>query len=217
MTPETIDRLAAHDVTREQLDRVLSAASHLGERPAVRAWRRANRCNMARGLRQVTAARDAGVPTMFGALYLTHLLASGEEVDYGLVSLRVVTTAGVNWIVSAFANTVEMEIMKYHGLGTGATAEAIGDTALVTELTTEYNPNSTRATGTTTTGATSNVYRTVATNTVDASAAITEHGIFSQAATGGGTLLDRSVFAVINLANGDGLASTYDCTFSAGG
>lgn len=217
MNPDTMQRLRDHDNTRTQLGRVLAAATHPGERPAVRAWRRANRCNMARGLRQVTAARDAGVPTMFGALYLVHLLASGDEVDYGLVSLRVVTTAGVNWIVSAFANTVEMETMKYHGLGTGGTAEAIGDTALVTELTTQYATDNVRATGTTTTGATSNVYRTVATNTVDATAAVTEHGIFSQAAVAGGTLLDRSLFSVINLANGDGLASTYDCTFSAGG
>jgi hypothetical protein len=48
---------------------------------------------------------------------------------------------------------------------------------------------------------------------------VTEHGIFMQAATGGGTLWDRSVFAAINLtgANGDGLQSTYVLTCTAGG
>ena len=81
----------------------------------------------------------------------------------------------------------------------------------------QYTPDSTRATGTTTEGASANVYRTVGTNTVDASVAITEHGIFSQAATGGGTLLDRSLFSAVNLASGDSLQSTYDATFSAGG
>lgn len=56
-----------------------------------------------------------------------------------------------------------------------------------------------------------------ATLTPSAPVAITEHGIFSQAATGGGVLLDRSVFSVVNLASGDSLQATYDLTFAAGG
>jgi hypothetical protein len=139
--------------------------------------------------------------------------------ELGIVCRKVVTDAGVNFIVDAFQNTTELENLKYHGIGTGSTAEAAGDTALVTELTTEYNPNSTRATGTTTEGATANIYRTVATNTLDAApgAALREHGVFSQAATGGGTLLDRSVYAAITLASGDGLQSTYELTCTSGG
>lgn len=142
-----------------------------------------------------------------------------QAEDHGLVSVRVVTNAGVGFIVDAFQNIVELEIMKYHGIGTGGTAEAAGDTALVTELTTEYNPNSTRATGTTTEAA-ANIYQTVATNTLDSGTpAITEHGVFSQAATGGGVLLDRSLFSAINLvgANGDALQSDYRLTLTAGG
>lgn len=142
---------------------------------------------------------------------------SGVLTHYGIVSRKVVTTAGVNFIVSAFQGTVEPEILRYHGLGTGTTAEAIGDTALVTELTTEYNPNSTRATGSLTQGATANIFRSIGTNTLDSGTpAVTEHGIFSAAS--GGTLLDRSVFSAINLvgASGDGLQSTYDLTFTAG-
>lgn len=137
--------------------------------------------------------------------------------DYGLVCQRLVTTAGVNFLVDAFQNSVELENLKYHGLGTGNTAENASDTALVTELTTEYNPNSTRAAGSTTEGASANIYRTVGTVTVDASAAVVEHGVFSQAATGGGTLLDRSVFSVVNLGNGDSLQATYELTCTAGG
>lgn len=139
--------------------------------------------------------------------------------DYGVVSRKVVTTAGVGYIVDAFQNLTELENMKFHGIGTGTTAEAVGDTALVTELTTEYNPNSTRATGTTTEAA-ANIYQTVATNTLDSGTpAVTEHGIFTQAATGGGTLLDRSVFAAVNLtgANGDGIQTDYRFTVTAGG
>lgn len=144
-------------------------------------------------------------------------LGFGVEVrPLGLASLRVVTTAGVNFIVDAFQNSVELEILKYHGIGTGTNAEAAADTALQTELTTQYNPNDTRATGSLTEGASANIYRTVGTNTVDGAVAITEHGIFSQAATGGGTLLDRSVFSADNLSSGDSLQTTYDLTLTAG-
>jgi len=131
--------------------------------------------------------------------------------------LRVITTTGAGFLVDAWQNTVELEIQKYHGIGTGTNAEAVGDTALQTELTTQYNPDNTRATGSLTEGGSGNIFRTVGTNTVDASAAVTEHGILSQAATGGGVLIDRSVFSVVNLANGDSLQSTYDFTAATGG
>jgi hypothetical protein len=176
-----------------------------------------NAPNLWRGYWRHALAQAFGISHLYGRLYVQLRRVDGSVVNYGLVSTRVVTTAGVNWIVSAFANTVEMEIMKYHGVGTGGTAEAIGDTALVTESTTALNPDSTRATGTTTVGASNNIYRTVGLVTFDASAAITEHGIFSQAATGGGTLLDRSLFSAINVISGDSISFTYELTFSAGG
>lgn len=139
-------------------------------------------------------------------------------VQLGIASMRVVTTTGAGFIVDAFQNLVELEIMKYHGFGTGATAEAIGDTALVTELTTQYATDNTRPTGSQT-ETTSVIYRTVATLSPDADVAITEHGIFSQAANSGGVLLDRSKFSAVNLvaASGDNLQVTYDLTISAGG
>lgn len=149
-----------------------------------------------------------------------HTLAAafgGRVVDYGVVGTRVVTTAGVGFIVDAFQNTVELEIMKYHALGTGGTAEASGDGALVTEWT-SGNYNTTRATGSLTEGGSANVYRTVGTNTkADAgSSSVTEHGIFSQAATGGGVLLDRTLFSVVTIAQNDALQTTYDLTLPAG-
>lgn len=137
--------------------------------------------------------------------------------DYGLASLRVVTNAGVGYIVDAWQNTVELEDMKYHGIGRGSTAAVVGDTDIETELTTEYQTNNTRATGSTTESA-SNIFRSVGTNTVDADPAtdITEHGILSNATVGSGVLFDRHVFGGINLDNGDSLQSTYDATFPAG-
>jgi len=139
----------------------------------------------------------------------------GLITDYGVLSTRLVTNNGAGFIVDAFQNLVELETMKFHGIGTTNTAEAAGDSALAAELSTVYNPDNTRATGTTTEQS-AQVYETVGTNTVDGSAAVVEHGIFSQAATGGGTLLDRSVFSTINLASADSLQTTYRLTVNSG-
>lgn len=150
-------------------------------------------------------------------LSLKILYKTGWVEDRGEVGWKVVTTAGANYLVDALQGLTEPENLKYHGIGTGSTAEAAGDTALVTELTTEYNPNSTRATGSLTEGASANIFRSIATNTLDGTpgAALREHGIFSAASAG--TLLDRTVFAAITLNSGDGLQSTYDFTVNAGG
>lgn len=159
-----------------------------------------------------------GLVWMESCLRLTLTRGDGSIVDFGVVSRRVVTTAGVNYLVDAFQGTVEPENMKYHGFGIGTTAENASQTALVTELTTEYVTNSTRPTGTTTEGASANIYRTVATLAPDSGGtlAITEHGVFS--ADAAGTLLDRSVFSAINLVAGsDSLAATYELTLSSGG
>lgn len=181
-------------------------------------WRFRNVPNFWRGALRVLCARVLSLPHIYGNVSLAILRGDGSIVQLGIASMRVVTTTGAGFIVDAFQNLVELEIMKYHGFGTGTTAEAIGDTALVTELTTQYATDNTRPTGSQT-ETTSVIYRTVATLSPDADVAITEHGIFSQAANSGGVLLDRSKFSAVNLvaASGDSLQVTYDLTISAGG
>jgi hypothetical protein len=142
---------------------------------------------------------------------------AGEVTAYGVLSRRLITTVGVNFLVDAFQNLTEIENFKFHGFGTGTTAEAVGDTALVTELTTQYAVDNTRPTGSQTEGA-ANVYRTVGTLSPDSGGtlAITEHGIFS--ANAAGTLWDRSVFAAVNLVAGsDSLQVTHESTCASGG
>lgn len=193
--------------------------------------------NVKGGLTRVEKARLAqvtGTPTFYGTLGLTVIRGAKfdeeqferygvrivvdyeEALNYGLASAAVVTDDGVAYITDGFTNAQEIENLNYHGIGTGTQTEDVTETALQTELTTQYNPNSTRATGTQDQPS-ANIYRTIGTNAVDASVAITEHGILSQAATGGGTLLDRSEFAAINLGSGDSLQSTYSFTSNAGG
>lgn len=134
--------------------------------------------------------------------------------DLGLLGSKVVTNAGVGYIVDAFQNLVELENMKYHGLGTGSGAEAASDSALGTELTTEYTSN-VRATGTTTEAA-ANIYQTVGANLLDGTpgAALREHGVFS--ANSAGVLLDRTVFAAITASSGDTITTDYRLTLTSG-
>jgi hypothetical protein len=204
--PAAVPKLNLWSAVRDGLPR-----GFVGE---VNRYRWRNLANIWRGFWRVAVAWAFNIPTHIGALRAV-VVRDGVEINLGLISLRVVTTAGVNFIVDAFQNTVEVENLKFHGYGTNNTAEAVGDTTLNTELTTQYPTDNVRPTGSTTEGA-ANVYRTVATLDPDADVAIVEHGIFS--ATAAGTLLDRSVFTVINLsgAGGDTLQTTYDLTFTAG-
>lgn len=152
-----------------------------------------------------------------GRLYASVIRADGRIEHLGLLSTKLITDAGVAFLVDDWDNSVtDFTTMNFHGCGTGTNAENVTDTALQTESTTALNPDSTRATGTRSQPS-ANQYRTVGTLTFDASAAVTEHGILSQSATGGGTLWDRSVFSAINVASGDSIQFTYTCTVSSGG
>lgn len=142
-------------------------------------------------------------------LFAKVIRANGEIVDMGLIGMKVVTTVGVNFIADAFQNLEEVETFNYHDSGTGATAEAVGDTALVTKVETG------RTTGTQGEGASANIYQTVGTISYTATRSIVEHGIFS-ATPSGGTLLDRTVFASIGVDNGDSIQFTYELTLPAG-
>jgi hypothetical protein len=157
-----------------------------------------------------------GVCTITSELAIRVKRATGEWIDFGVVSYRVVTDTGVAFLVDDWdSDATDITSMHFHGCGTGTNAENAADAALQTESTTALNPDSTRATGTESQPA-ANQLRTIGTLTFDGVAAVTEHGILSQAATGGGVLWDRSVFAAINVASGDSIQFTYTCTVTSG-
>lgn len=166
-------------------------------------WKITNLPHLLRGLPDMVM----GLVRPVGRLYVEVHRADGKTERLGLVSTRVVTTAGVNYLVDAFQGTTEPENFKYHAMGTGNTAENSSDTTLVTEV-------ETRATGSQTEGSSANIYKTVGTITATTSRAIVEHGIFS--ASSAGTLLDRSVFSTINLSANDSIQFTYELTLPAG-
>jgi hypothetical protein len=233
---------ASHRLTRDMGDLVVSAPRGW----TLRNWLRHRRRDVPRQAAMALLGRLPGVmtvqPSLAGAVYrrpaamhvdelqkLRRLLDGnanvrdlarhfgGQVTDYGTLSTRVVTDLGVAFLVDALENLVEPELLKFHGYGTGTTAEAASQTALVTELTTQYNPDSTRPTGSQTEAA-ANIYRTVATLSPDAGGtiAVTEHGLFS--ASSAGVMFDRSVFTAVNLvAASDSLQTTYDLTIASGG
>ena len=185
------------------------------------AWRRRNWWRMLRSgellvplvARLVRRFTRGAVCPVYGTLRGTVRRADGTVLDLGVMGRHLVTTAGKEYLASCFDNTAEPEALRYHGFGEGTTAANVADTALETELTTEYASDNTRPTGNQShTGAT---YTTAATLTPDAAVAATEWGLFNQAANSGGTLFDRQVFAVVNL-NGstDSLTVTYTLTIS---
>lgn len=153
--------------------------------------------------------RLTGIPTLTSELGIRLLRADGSVINYGVVSYRVVTTAFVNFMVDQMqTETSQWGDFKFHDSGVGTTAAAITDTDI------ETTDGESRATGTQTESA-ANVYRSVGTISYTTTKAITEHGLFSQST--GTTLLDRHVFAAINVVNGDSIQFTYDFTVSSGG
>lgn len=143
-----------------------------------------------------------------GRLYGKLTRADGTVIDLGLISTKLVTTAGVNWTAGLFAGT-NTATAKYHQSGTGTTVPAVGDTALQTAVTGV-------ATGTLTSA--TNVATTVGTINYTGTFAITEWGLFTAVGgSGSGTLIDHATFAAINVVNGDAITFTFTLTFPTGG
>ncbi len=156
------------------------------------------------------AGFGGGIVNGWTELNVVHM-RDGKVIKRRRVLDRVVTNAFVNDIVDTLQGKTtpyaNFKNYKYHGTGTGTTAEAAGDTALVTEV-------GSRVTGSQVEG-NANQYKSVATITYSGSYAITEHGLFN--ASTGGTLMDRTVFSPVNVISGDSIVFTFTISFNSGG
>lgn len=152
--------------------------------------------------------RLTGAPVMLGSLKIRLFRADGSIVDFGTVGWRVVTTEFVNFMVDQLqAEDSTWGDFLHHDSGVGTTAENVADTDI------ETTDGESRASGTQTEGA-ANIYESVGTISYTTTKAITEHGLFNHATLG--ELMDRTVFTVINVVNGDSIQFTYDLTVTAG-
>jgi hypothetical protein len=134
---------------------------------------------------------------------------NGKWRNLGIIATKKVTTAFVNYLTASLQNqtTSPIDIFKYHDSGIGTNVEDPANTTLQTPT------GDARVTGTQVQGASANIYRSVATITYAAAKAVTEHGLFS--ASTSGTLMDRSVFSVINVGIGEKIEFTYELTSQA--
>lgn len=148
---------------------------------------------------------------MFFNGWLTARRFNVERIDDFDLGSGLVTDAGVAYMVDDFDNAAggaDISNFNYHDAGTGTTAAAVGDTALVTAW------GGARVTGTRS-QPTASQYRSVGTITFNNTFAITEWGFFS--ASSGPTLWDRRVFTAINVVNNDSIEFTYTLTVNSGG
>jgi hypothetical protein len=137
----------------------------------------------------------------------------GTQEDLGIIARKKVTNAFVADLVAALAANAgpygTFDDYKFHDCGTGTTAEANTQTALVTpyggaRISGSQNDGGAGATVT---------YQSVGTVSFTSSLAITEHGLFN--ASTSGTMMDRSVFAAINVDDGDSIQFTYTLTVNS--
>lgn len=153
---------------------------------------------------------NMGWLSMYGTLSIKHIKTDGTITDYGIVSCKKVTTEFVNQLAIWFVTDATASgDFKYHISGTGTTAEANTDTALVTPIGTARTVGNQSSS--------TNTYISVATIAYTGTSAVTEHAIFNEAyaaAQTDGILLDRSVFAAINVISGDQITFTYTLTIS---
>ena len=122
-----------------------------------------------------------------------------EEHDFK----NLVVTVGKNFVASRMVGTAS-NIMSHMATGSGTTAAAAGDTALQTELG--------RVALATSSASTNVVTYTASFPAGTATGAVTEAGIFNAASVG--TMLCRTVFAVVNKGVDDAMSVTWTVTIS---
>ena len=124
------------------------------------------------------------------------------------VKNKCITTAYVTFLALMHqTDATTIGDFKYHDSGIGTGAEAVGDVGLGTPW------GGARDVGTQV--ASTNTYTSVATTTYNATKAITEHGLFN--ASTSVTLMDRTLFAAINVVDTNQIQWTFVVTFTAGG
>ena len=139
--------------------------------------------------------------------YWVRLYGAPGELKAERRGENVVTTVGKEFVASflkSAAAAAATFTCKYMAVGTDSTAEAVGNTALGTELA--------RTTGTAsyTSGGIYNIVATFASGT--GTGAIVEYGLFSSST--GGTLFSRDTEPVVNKGANDSLIVAYELTIS---
>lgn len=133
--------------------------------------------------------------------------ADGNVVDT-VVHRNLVVNAGLAFITSRMIG-VASAVMSHMGLGSGTTAAAATQTALVTQLGRVALDSQAQVT---TTVANDSVQYIATFPAATATGAVTEAALFNAAS--GGTMLARTVFPVVNKGAADSITVTWKITLS---
>lgn len=141
---------------------------------------------------------------LHGAITLMLKKANGEVET--VHKDNIIVDVGFDFIADAIGKSASRPgVMGYIALGTGTTAAAAGQTALVTEI------DRNAATYAHTAGTKTFTF-TADFAAGDATGAITEAGVFNAASSG--IMLDRVVFPVVNKGADDSLTAVFTFTMS---
>ena len=121
---------------------------------------------------------------------------------------NLVTNAGLAGLASLLNGAGGEAAFTYLAIGIGTTAAVAADTTLDSEITTVGGERASATASRTTTTVTNDTARLLHTWTFTGSLAITETGALNAASAG--TLLNRSVFAAVNVVTTDSLQVTID-------
>ena len=117
---------------------------------------------------------------------------------------NLIVDSGLNFICDRMKN--DETAMTHMALGSGSTAAAAGDTSLGSQLGSREALDSDTVSSNT-------ITYTASFEANDATGSVTEAGIFNAAS--GGTMLCRTVFAVVNKGADDSLSVTWTITLTA--
>lgn len=139
-----------------------------------------------------------------------------QVVKQELFVPNLVVQTGKNFIASRMVGTTE-NVMSHMGIGTSATGEVNGDTALGSELTvaggfTGYNRSSVTSTFSSNVVTYSATFAANNPSAPEAGAVLREAGIFNAAT--GGTMLCRTTFPIVTKLPPDALTITWTITIS---
>jgi hypothetical protein len=179
-------------------------------------------------------SKTTGIVTLVSELRLIKRMVDGTIIDYGVVSYKMITTAGVNMLANDFnggSSGADISNFKYHGWGgvngttppaTAQVAELRTDNALATPLVTTYQFSATlipavvAGTSTSTTFV-DPTYTAQYMNTFTNPQIINEHVLANQPVIAGATVWDRSVYANTPMAANESMTFQYVLTIQSGG
>lgn len=149
---------------------------------------------------------------IIGQVRLVHRDVDGNVLsDTGFIK-NIITNDGKAAVAGLVGNTGTITAFTYLAVGSGTTAEAATQTALVTEISTSGLGRAAATVSRSTTTVTNDTLQFDKTWTASGSVTVEEIGIFNAASSG--LMLGRKLSGSKTLANGETLAATYKVIFA---